>query len=198
MLKRITTPELSKDKIEECQNPDTLASHLHACTHGITSDPLTLLAISFSALIHDVDHRGCSNGQLAKENEALGKKYANQSVAEQNSLDIAWEILMRDQFQHLRQSIFPSQAELLRFRQLIVNTVLATDIFDKELNDLRKDRWRRAFDGSTCSASGLTENDDSDSDLRATIVVSLLLPYATTRPCGALSYCYCYYSYTVD
>lgn len=174
MLKRITTPELSKDKIEECQNPNSLASHLHACTHGITSDPLALLAITFSALIHDVDHRGCSNAQLAKENEDMGNKYANQSVAEQNSLDIAWEILMRDQFAHLRRSIFASQEELLRFRQLIVNTVLATDIFDKELNDLRKDRWRRAFDSSTCSTSSLSENDDADSDLRATIVVSIV------------------------
>ena len=172
LLKRITTPELSKADLEECQNPKKMAYHLHSCTHGITSDPLALLAITFSALIHDVDHRGCSNAQLAKEQQDMGKKYSNQSVADQNSLDIAWEILMRDQFDPLRRSLFSSQAELLRFRQIIVNVVLATDIFDKELNDLRKHRWERAFEGSS---NAVNNNDGVDSDLRATIVIEHII-----------------------
>ena len=33
-----------------------------------------------------------------------------------------------------------------RFRQLLANTVLATDIFDKDLQTLRKQRWNKAFD----------------------------------------------------
>jgi hypothetical protein len=47
--------------------------------------------------------------------------------------------------------------------------VLATDIFDKELNDLRKMRWERAFSGdrdTLCS---------NDSDLRATIVIEHII-----------------------
>jgi hypothetical protein len=32
----------------------TMASHLHDYTHGTTSEPLSILAIVFSALIHDV------------------------------------------------------------------------------------------------------------------------------------------------
>ena len=52
---------------------------------------------------------------------------------------------MMDQFNHLRQIIFGTQDELMRFRQIIINTVLATDIFDKELSDLRKMRWALAF-----------------------------------------------------
>lgn len=47
--------------------------------------------------------------------------------------------------------------------------VLATDIFDKELNDLRKMRWERAFSG---------DKDDlsiNDSDLRATIVIEHII-----------------------
>jgi hypothetical protein len=55
-------------------------------------------------------------------------------IAEQNSLDIAWKLLI-DQLRHV---MFGSQEVLLRFRQFVVNSVLATDIFDKELNDLRK------------------------------------------------------------
>jgi len=170
LLKRIVTPELSNADAAQCQNPKSLAYHLHACTHGITSDPLTVLAITFSALIHDVDHKGCSNAQLVKEDKALGDRYSNKSVAEQNSLDKALEILMRDQFDPLRRALFSSQSELLRFRQLIVNVVLATDIFDKELNDLRKHRWEQAF------ASRSPGNDTPvDSNLKATIVIEHII-----------------------
>ena len=48
LLMRIVTPEIGED-----QNGDDIASKLHAYTHGINSDPLTLMAIVFSALIHD-------------------------------------------------------------------------------------------------------------------------------------------------
>jgi hypothetical protein len=44
---------------------------------------------------------------------------------------------MSEEFEELRATLF-CRADLLRFRQVIVNIVLATDIFDKELNDLRK------------------------------------------------------------
>jgi hypothetical protein len=64
-------------------------------TYGIlTSDPLTLLAIVFAALIHDVDHQGISNVQLSKESPELAEHYRNKSIAEQNSFDIAWDLLM--------------------------------------------------------------------------------------------------------
>ena len=46
LLMRIVTPEIAEDG-------DDIASKLHAYTHGINSDPLTLMAIVFSALIHD-------------------------------------------------------------------------------------------------------------------------------------------------
>ena len=42
------------------------------------------------ALIHDADHPGVSNAQLAKEEPDLATTYRNKSLAEQNSLDIAW------------------------------------------------------------------------------------------------------------
>lgn len=92
-------------------------------------------------------------------------KYRNKSVAEQNSLDISWELLMDDQFKDLRNCIFSTDRELYRFRQVLVNVVLATDIFDPELNGLRKKRWQRAF-GGECA-------EEENHDLRATIVVSL-------------------------
>lgn len=71
--------------------------------------------------------------QFIKEKTAMSTNYKNKCIAEQNSLDIAWNLLMSDRYNTLRQKIFHSQEELLRFRQqIIVNTVLATEILDKE------------------------------------------------------------------
>jgi hypothetical protein len=170
LLTRIVAPDLQKhmksgDTIEQ----EDLASHLHDYTHGITSDPLAVLAIELSALIHDADHRGVSNGQLIKEEEEMGELYRNKSVAEQNSLDISWDLLMSDQFGELRKCLFANEAELLRFRQVLVNVVLATDIFDKELNDLRKQRWNKAFSTVDETLKG------EQSDLKATIVIEHII-----------------------
>lgn len=168
LLKRIVAPDISHDPLKEnLGNAKVeMANRLHDYTHGINSDPLTSLAVTFSALIHDVDHRGVSNMQLMKEAEDMAAKYNNKSIAEQNSLDLAWDVLQRDDFKNLRACIFSSHGEMMRFRQLIVNVVLATDIFDKELNDLRKSRWDRAFSG---------DDQSGDSDLRATIVIEHII-----------------------
>ena len=72
-----------------------------------------------------------------------------------------------EEFKELRRWMFGTREELLRFRQLLVNIVLATDIFDKELNDLRKRRWARAF-------SDVKEGEDVH-DLRATIVMEHII-----------------------
>jgi hypothetical protein len=61
--------------------------------------------------------------------------------------DIAWELLMDPGFQELRHTIYGTGEEKKRFRQLLVNVVLATDIVDKELKDLRNNRWDKAFKG---------------------------------------------------
>jgi hypothetical protein len=167
LLTRIVAPNLQK-QVKRRASMDNLALHLHDYTHGITSDPLAVLAIEFSALIHDADHRGVSNVQLVKEEEQMGTKYKNKSVAEQNSLDIAWDLLMTEPFNELRSCLFANQAELLRFRQLIVNVVLATDIFDKELNDLRKQRWNKAFSENEMHKENL-------SHLKTTIVIEHII-----------------------
>ena len=124
LLKRIVAPELSEEEIQKLQRVDDMAAHLHDYTHGINGDPLLAFAITISALVHDADHPGVSNTRLIEEEPDLAAKYHNKSVAEQNSLDIAWDILMEDEFQELRRVLFPTQFELMRFRQLIVNVVL--------------------------------------------------------------------------
>jgi 3'5'-cyclic nucleotide phosphodiesterase len=169
LLKRIVAPELDSDVIEEFSNDqNSYEKYLHTCTYGISSDPMAQFAIVFSALIHDVDHRGCSNAQLIKEEEQLGSMYRNKSVAEQNALDLSWNLLMSERFDHLRQTLFGTLVELQRFRQFIVNVVLATDIFDKELNDRRRARWIQAFNAKdTC--------DPDHFNRKATIVIEHII-----------------------
>ena len=238
LLKRIVTPELTSNEIENLRKEDTnLAEHLHDYTYGIHSDALAGFAITFSALIHDVgtyntpvaycslrqqillltksivsllltDHQGISNNQLGIEAPDLKEKYHNKSIAEQISLDLSWNTLLMEQFAPLRQCLFPNEEEMLRFRQLIVNgtsiclffcciewasltfciqlsitnsptpVVLATDIFDRELNDLRKNRWQRAFSGETGG-----ELAKAESDLRATIVIEHIIQASDVSHC---------------
>eukprot|EP00980_Cylindrotheca_fusiformis_P009109 scaffold1975_cov90-Cylindrotheca_fusiformis.AAC.1 len=129
-----------------------LAGH----SYGITSDPLTQFAVVFSAVIHDVLHPGVPNTQLLKENSRWAQLY-KKSIAEQKSVDMAWDLLMEDEFAALRACIYQTEEDFQRFRQLVVNTVLATDIVDKELQALRKARWETAFSkGETGDASNDT------------------------------------------
>jgi hypothetical protein len=194
-LKRIVTPELELGDLGNMMDKNSItkqiASQLHDYTHGINSDPVTLFAIVFSALIHDVDHRGVSNAQLIKEEPNMAQLFRNKSIAEQNSLEISWDLMVSGRFKDLRDYIFTDQEDLARFRQVIVNVVLATgmllladpplvalirnfltsrllDIFDKEVNNLRKARWEKAFSES----AGLMKEKNA---LRATIVMEHII-----------------------
>lgn len=174
-LKRIVAPDAEASGLNKlAENPvgtvkaAELAAQLHDYTHGINSDPVAAFAIVFSALIHDVDHRGVSNTQLGVEEEALKEKYQNKSIAEQNSLDLSWGLLMSEKFKDLKKYLFVTADELARFRQVVVNVVLATDIFDKELNGLRKARWNKAF-----STEAGSKNESNG--LRATIVIEHIM-----------------------
>jgi hypothetical protein len=146
------------------------ASTLHDHTYGITSDPLTQFACVFSALIHDVDHAGVPNAQLMKENSLLASAYKGKSVAEQNSVDLAWNLLMDDKFANFRRSIFTTSEELQRFRQLVVNSVMSTDIMDKDLTARRNARWEKAFEEFVPGS-----RDDDDTNRKATIVIEHIL-----------------------
>jgi 3'5'-cyclic nucleotide phosphodiesterase len=121
LLSRILRPKLSSSS-EECDKQQRMHDH----TYGITSDPLTQFACMFSALIHDAEHDGVPNAQLVIEETPLALRYKNQSVAEQNSVDVGWNLLMEPRFQDLRNAIYNSEAEMIHFRKLVVNCVMAT------------------------------------------------------------------------
>ena len=117
----------------------------HTYSLGLSSDPLAQFAVVFAALIHDCDHSGVPNATLVDEQADVAIKYANRSPAEQNSVELAWELLMESQYNELRKCIFPDVSEMHRFRQLVVNCVIATDIADADLRNERKKRWCDVF-----------------------------------------------------
>jgi hypothetical protein len=131
---------------------------------------LTQFACVFTALIHDVDHPGVPNTQLVKENSPLAVTYQGKSVAEQNSVDIAWKLFMEPKYTELRAAICPTEQEMSRFRQLVVNSVMATDIMDKDLKTLRNGRWEKAF-----SESPTDESSRVNLNRKETIVIEHLI-----------------------
>jgi len=80
-----------------------------------------------------VDHTGVPNYQLINENHALAAIYKNKSVAEQNSIDVGWSLLMDETFQNFRRAIYSNEEEHARFRQVVVQVVLATGAYQKTL-----------------------------------------------------------------
>eukprot|EP00934_Nitzschia_sp_Nitz4_P001938 Nitzschia sp. Nitz4//scaffold470_size5724//3980//5650//NITZ4_009209-RA/size5724-processed-gene-0.1-mRNA-1//-1//CDS//3329552688//1938//frame0 len=144
-----------------------VAGDVHKSSFGISSDPLAQFACVFAALIHDVDHPGVANDVLVSEGATLAKAYKNKSVAEQNSVDIAWELLMTDRYKNFRNCAFVDAAELARFRQMVVNMVLASDISDRDINTTRQNRWDRAF------SEGFYSKETVDS--KATLVLEILM-----------------------
>ena len=144
---------------------------LHTSPFGISSDPLAQFAIIFAALIHDVEHPGVANVTLVDEESRLAKKYKNKSVAEQNSVEVSWGILMQEQFAELRNCIFSTSEERWRFRQLVANSVMATDIMDCDLQNQRAFRWTEAFAPEVPSPT----NTHEDMNRKATIVIEHII-----------------------
>jgi 3'5'-cyclic nucleotide phosphodiesterase len=144
-------------------------------------DPLIQFGCVFSALVHDSDHQGVSNMQLVKEGTTLASRYRNQAVAEQHSIDIAWALFMGDEFSEFRRAICPTNHDLQRLRQLVVNSVIATDIIDKDLKQVRNSRWNRAFEGG--ASSNFNESAQQLVNRRATLVLEHLIQASDVSHC---------------
>lgn len=122
LLQRIVIPAAQE------QDTKKHRKEAHDYTFGLTSDPLTQFAIVFSAIIHDLDHHGVSNQQLVKEKNRLSTMYNDKSVAEQNSINLAFEVLTSPSYSELISCICENENEYKRFRQLVINCVMATDM----------------------------------------------------------------------
>ena len=122
---------------------------------------------------------------MIKENDPIARLYKHRSVAEQNSVDISWDLLMDEEYDDLRAAIYDSQEELQHFRNMVVNIVLATDIFDKHMKTIRDNRWDKAFAEYNYMVEPESKEDDGREDfqhpqfdglsLKATIVMEHLI-----------------------
>jgi 3'5'-cyclic nucleotide phosphodiesterase len=155
LLKRI---EERPDKTDDC----------NAIRDAIL-DPISQFTVVFAALIHDVDHKGVPNTQLLKEGTETAMRYGK-SIAERHSVDVAWKLLMDPRFEDVRRIIYRTDAELIRFRQLLINCVLSTDISDPELRQLSKQQWEKAF-----GDSAVIETEQAARNRKATVVMSNLI-----------------------
>ena len=172
LMKRIITPD---DHVAASEMP-LRPFELHRSTFGISSDPLTQFAVVFAALIHDVDHTGLGNSTLVELGFPVARTFNNKSVAEQNSVVMAWDLLMEPRFLELQTCIFPVESDQFRFRQLVINAVMATDIMDRDMLLLRKRRWCKAFDSSLVVADGTFEEEEKlDMNRKATIVIEHII-----------------------
>ena len=102
----------------------------------------------------------------------MAKIYEGKSVAEQNSINLAWNILLEDKYHELRKSICRTQCEATRFRQLVINAVCATDIIDRDLKAARNKRWEKAF---SLHASLQDQELHDQINRKATIVIEHII-----------------------
>jgi 3'5'-cyclic nucleotide phosphodiesterase len=119
-----------------------------------------------------VDHPGVPNTQLVKEQSEIAVAYNGKSVAEQNSMDIDWNLLMEPTFVDFRRILCSNDADnMKRFRQLVVNAVMATDIMDADFKKLRDLRWSKAFSKDTAAETFQISSAREQTNRKATIVL---------------------------
>jgi 3'5'-cyclic nucleotide phosphodiesterase len=63
---------------------------------------------------------------LVNEKDPLAAKYNCKSVAEQNSMELSWQVFMEPKYKELRDFICPTPEELAHLRQILINVVMAT------------------------------------------------------------------------
>jgi 3'5'-cyclic nucleotide phosphodiesterase len=168
MLSRVEATRTDDTSVEDSDRGSSSRNLDFA--YAIAADPLTKFAMTLAALVHDLDHRGVDNSVLIREEPTLAAAYQGRSVHEQNALELAWNVLLSDGFEELRATIYTDLNELKLFRQVLVNSVIATDIFDPELRALRKDRYKQAFGGT----NGFRDSVN-DINRKATVAVENLV-----------------------
>lgn len=154
---------------------------------GLRRDPISLFALVFAALIHDVEHPGIPNRQLSAEDDDLAILYSDTSIAEQHSLHVGFQQLLQPHYSDMKQILAgPSSAadaallaqpdnQYRRFRRQVIGLVLNTDIASPERTQLFKSKWKEAFPthhylkhiNSMSSMESSGDDDEDEDDLEA-------------------------------
>jgi 3'5'-cyclic nucleotide phosphodiesterase/Adenylate and Guanylate cyclase catalytic domain len=154
--------------IHDVDHPGTLVISKHQISRHVDANALIFFIIS--SFFNFDFLAGVPNTQLVKENNIVAQRYKNQSVAEQNSIDIAWNLFMQNEYVNFRSALCPTSNDIKHFRQLVVNSVMATDIVDKKLKELRNNRWDVAFQVTISN-----ESIRDQTNRKATIVIEHLI-----------------------
>jgi len=110
--------------------------------------PLEGFALLFSALIHDLDHLGMPNATLVKLNHPYALTYNDLSVAEMRSISVAYGLFENENSNIL---IFLDTDQKIKFRKIVINVVLSTDIADVEKKYLFQSKVSRNCDEDVSS-----------------------------------------------
>ena len=136
-------------------------------TFGLASNPLYLVALLFAALIHDVGHTGVSNFQRAKDEQDMAESYQDSSIHEHHSLSLAFDELLKDEYEELRQVMFTESSQFEMFRQLVFEAVLSTDIANPARAEENKTKYFEAF--PMAGSDGCEEDDNRRSSIASNI-----------------------------
>jgi hypothetical protein len=74
---------------------------------------------------------------LTNVERKLAVKFNGRSVAEQNSVNDGLQLLMDERYERLQAHIYLTNVERKRFRQVLTNAVMATDIADRDVKKFR-------------------------------------------------------------
>lgn len=107
-------------------------------------DPTAHFVLLLAAMIRNVGHPGISNQQLIQQGHGLTVLY-NSNFAERNALDMAWDVLKKDNFLTLRRTIYRTEAEFEYWRALLVQAAIVADVNDKNLMGETEKRWMESF-----------------------------------------------------
>ena len=98
---------------------------------------------------------------MIKEEDKLAVTYNKKCISQQNSFNYAWGLLMEQRFENFRNVIFSDISERTRFRQLVVNCMIATDFADPDLIVNSKERWDLAFSDTNEQEFDIVSETDS-------------------------------------
>jgi Adenylate and Guanylate cyclase catalytic domain/3'5'-cyclic nucleotide phosphodiesterase len=171
-LSRIST------RVKEGADNPVLLKSLHDRTYRVVADPLTEFALVFASLIISIDHPGVPNSQVIKEKKEMARAFRGKSITQSNAFLLAWDLLLDADYKELRQAICATKDEAKRFRQIVVNCVMATDVADKELQAAREQKWKSAFSQKRASLGSSSSHHRDPLAGQVTSVVELLVQSA--------------------
>ncbi|XP_035709060.1 cGMP-inhibited 3',5'-cyclic phosphodiesterase A isoform X4 [Folsomia candida] len=93
---------------------------------GANLPGLELMALYTAAAMHDYDHPGRTNAFLVTTNSPQAILYNDRSVLENHHAAAAWALLMNNENYNFLK--FLDKAEFKRFRFLVIEAILATDL----------------------------------------------------------------------